>query len=58
MLDLCICSQRLCYHDVPIHCNATSRGWPHDWPERVVVIQCVYNNFLHVYAFDGFSYYD
>jgi hypothetical protein len=48
MLFLCICSQHLCYHDVPIHWNASIRGWPHDGPKRIVVIQCIYNNFIHL----------
>ena len=56
ILDLCICSQHLCCHDVLTHCNAHRRGWPHDWPKSVDVIQCIYNNFIHLYPFDSFSY--
>jgi len=55
LLYLCICSQRLCYHDALIHCNAPRRGWPHDLPKRVVVIQCIYNNFIYVCAFYVFN---
>jgi len=55
MLYLWICSQRLCYHDALIHCNATRRGWRHDWSKRVVVIQCIYSNFIYVCAFYVFN---
>ena len=50
MLDLWICSQRLCYHDVPIHFYSSPRGWPHDWSKHVVVIQFIYNNFIHLFV--------
>jgi len=55
MLDLYNCSQRLCYHDVPIRCKAPRRGGPHDWPKRVVVIHCMFSNFIQLCTFDGFS---
>ena len=42
MLDLYICSQRLCYHDVPIHFYASRRGWPRYWTKHVVLMYNVY----------------
>ena len=44
------------YGDVAIHCKAPRRCSPHDWSKHVVIIQCVYNNFVHLLVYDGFRY--
>ena len=57
MLNLCICSQSFCYHDVPILCNATPTVGAAYLVEKCSSYTIyIHNNFIHLFSFAAFSY--